>query len=468
MSNCSGALLPDYELKCSSCVCSSCSGTSYNCTSCSSSLSLFNYQCLSKCPTGYYSSNNSCLRCMSNCDACESATYCSICQLPYSLLIATSSASQCLSNCPNTTIPTINTANFSYLCSSCSNNCLTCLYIISYCTSCAPPYLLSNHSCAPTCPSGQFNYTNKCVYCYPECSSCNSTDPTICYTCSGGYYLSGTSCLSSCPNTTYPNISTLYCSACSLLCQTCENSTHCTSCVSTYFLYRNYCYANCSAIDPNYYSYNGACLYCQPQCSSCYASSPFECVNCSSSLYYYNPITKACTINCTSPYYANGTQCVPCELPCLTCDTAYNSCLTCSSGLISYRGLCVASCPNSFKNDSGACISCSSHCLTCDSTRCTVCQPYAYFYNDQCVLDCSLFSDMPITVNNYCTNCDAVPYCQQCQEATGRGYSCFLCVYPYVVFDGNCLNECPQYYEPDSNRFCQQTPAFTAAQTNIY
>ena len=126
VSNCSGGFLPDYINECSSCLCLSCSNTAYNCTSCSGATNLFNFQCLTTCPSGYYASNNTCLACTANCASCSSSTNCLICYLPNVLLISSSSAASCLSSCPNGTINTINPSNFSYICSACTKNCLTC------------------------------------------------------------------------------------------------------------------------------------------------------------------------------------------------------------------------------------------------------------------------------------------------------------------------------------------------------
>lgn len=158
VSNCSGGLLPNYEKMCSSCQCLTCSTTSYNCTACSLPKSLYLSQCLSICPSGYYSNNNTCVSCMSNCAACTSSTLCSICSLPYVLSFSSATTSNCLAACPNGTIATIDSVNFSYICSACSNNCLTCSVTTSHCTSCSSPLLLTNNSCQSQCPANQFSF----------------------------------------------------------------------------------------------------------------------------------------------------------------------------------------------------------------------------------------------------------------------------------------------------------------------
>ena len=105
--------------------------------------------------------------------------------------------------------------------------------------------------------------------------------------------------------------------------------------------------------------------------------------------------------------------------------------------------------------------------MLCSTSRCLVCQPFAYLYNSVCVLDCSV-TNLPITINNYCTSCAEVPYCQDCLSSVGVGFNCFICVYPYVVFNGDCLNQCPENYAPDANNYCQQTAAYAQAQNALY
>jgi len=101
---------------CSICQCLTCSTYFYNCTSCSSPLSLYQFQCLSACPSGTYSSSNICIACPTNCSVCTSAGYCNICTLPNALYVFNGSSSSCVSACPNGTITTINTTSLKYQC----------------------------------------------------------------------------------------------------------------------------------------------------------------------------------------------------------------------------------------------------------------------------------------------------------------------------------------------------------------
>jgi proprotein convertase subtilisin/kexin type 5 len=92
---CPVSTYPDLNDNCASCQCLTCSGKSYNCTSCSGATSIYQNQCLSNCPTGFYSSANVCTTCSTNCAQCNSSTYCILCYLPYALSLV-SNISQCL------------------------------------------------------------------------------------------------------------------------------------------------------------------------------------------------------------------------------------------------------------------------------------------------------------------------------------------------------------------------------------
>ena len=93
----------------------------------------------------------------------------------------------------------------------------------------------------------------------------------------------------------------------------------------------------------------------------------------------------------------------------------YNSCLTCVGNQLGFKGLCIDSCPQGYANQSGTCLPCGSYCMVCDSSRCLICQSYAYTYKESCVLDCAV-TDLPKTVDTYCTLCAEVPYCATCQS----------------------------------------------------
>ena len=55
--------------------------------------------------------------------------------------------------------------------------------------------------------------------------------------------------------------------------------------------------------------------------------------------------------------------------------------------------------------------------------------------------------DRPYEERGYCTDCVGVGFCAVCAlDAQTAAEVCSECVYPYVLFDGVCLNECPTNY----------------------
>ena len=72
-------------LKCNTSFCNECFGSPNYCTSCNSSLILFEHECLVNCPSGYYieTTNYICLTCKDNCIVCENLTNCIVCDGTY-------------------------------------------------------------------------------------------------------------------------------------------------------------------------------------------------------------------------------------------------------------------------------------------------------------------------------------------------------------------------------------------------
>lgn len=72
-SSCPNGTYLDYtNINCQACnsICSTCSFSATNCTSCSSKY-LYNFTCLSQCPTNMYGSNGTCLVCTSSVTSCS-------------------------------------------------------------------------------------------------------------------------------------------------------------------------------------------------------------------------------------------------------------------------------------------------------------------------------------------------------------------------------------------------------------
>ena len=154
--------------------------------------------------TGYYESNVTvALPCMSNCDACLSATDCSSC-LPYYLLTTSGNMTSCQA-CPFDC----------YTCDS-SENCLTCDNTTDFRTQ-------NGTRCLPISGYYESNVT-VAGQCSVNCLLC--TNSSICLSCLNNYSIILGQC--GCPNHTYE--STLTCLACRYDCYTCTNTSTCTSC----------------------------------------------------------------------------------------------------------------------------------------------------------------------------------------------------------------------------------------------
>ena len=108
-----------------------------------------------------------------------------------------------------------------------------------------------------------------CQSCIAECASCTLSDPYNCSSCQADFYLYGWDCYSYCPAGTYADPYAKQCMECNSLCSTCANATNCTACIPGYFLFNWFCFDSCPTIPTLYYSYNGQCVSCRPQCVSC-------------------------------------------------------------------------------------------------------------------------------------------------------------------------------------------------------
>jgi len=157
--------------------CASCFGpSSTQCLSCNSAY-LYQSQCLTVCPIGYYgdqtvTSNWTCQPCNSSCLTCYGSTN-----------------SNCYSCNPGQTLSG----------SQCFGNCLT--VGTYYNTSNVLSKILSSN------PLNLNTALGLCQSCHPTCRSCNGSLINQCITCNTGTYLYNGQCLSTCPYSYYPNTS---------------------------------------------------------------------------------------------------------------------------------------------------------------------------------------------------------------------------------------------------------------------
>lgn len=172
---------------------------------------LYNGNCLTNCPDGYYKSTNNqtCAECSTplHCATCQNSSSCLTCAVPYY-----NYQSYCLVSCP--TSITVQNSN-TYNCDACPTNCTYCSgYPLTICTTCNTGYLLDQNRCGLTCvthgyvPSGLI-----CTQCNPICLTCNNT-PTNCTSCDTAGtnpYLFNNNCLSACSGRYYSDSTTFTC-----------------------------------------------------------------------------------------------------------------------------------------------------------------------------------------------------------------------------------------------------------------
>ena len=439
--------------------CTTCSaGSAYNqCTSCSSGYFLYSGECLSSCPTGYWgrSSDWTCQQCYTNfgpthypcstCSAGNAYNQCTSCSSEYSLY-----SGECLSSCPTgywSRSPDWTCQQCYTVSGSTYYPCFTCSAGNAYnqCESCSGYYLYSG-ACLISCPTGYWDRSLDwtCQPCYATsgptyypCSTCSTGNAyNQCTSCFSGYYLYSGECLSSCPAGYYISGST--CQQCYTVkgpsyasCSTCSAGNaynQCTACFSGYYFFSGECLSSC----PTGYWGQSSDWTCQ-QCYNISGPTYYPCYTCSGGSAY-NQCTSCssddrlsdgeCLSSCSPGYYLSDSTCQQCYntsgptyYSCYTCSGggAYNQCTSCASGYYLYSGKCLRSCLtsyywNSTYNTCQPCYSSSSSpysCATCskgDSINCNSCNSPYYLYPNtggQCLATCPTGYEMD-TINYVC------------------------------------------------------------------
>ena len=189
---CTGCL-PGFVLSKGSCISSCPSGTflspSDNLT-CTGALPWFRENRIA--------SNTAILACDPSCTTCTgSSTFCLTCsnnQLSF--------GGKCVSSCPSNTVSAGGT------CTNCHPDCATCSGpSFNQCSSCSSNLpVLTNGRCLPTCSKSQFFDTSSsvCQPCDQSCSSCSGSGPSNCLACSSSsQVLRGGACVAAnCSNST--------------------------------------------------------------------------------------------------------------------------------------------------------------------------------------------------------------------------------------------------------------------------
>ncbi|KAL4508008.1 hypothetical protein ABPG72_021381 [Tetrahymena utriculariae] len=460
--------------------CYTCSQSATNCNSCTGSLYLFNNQCLSGCPDGYYQeTNNTCQQCDPSCKTCNNAgnTSCLSCSPSYGYL-----KNQTCIQCPiqfygDTTNQT---------CQPCHSSCYSCdAGTSSDCLSCSTNFL-QDRKCISICSNGFWgnSSTHTCDQCDPNCLTCEPQGPsTSCLSCQSPLFLKNQSCIPDCnPIGEYGDQITRKCTLCDNTCYTCNQqyNINCLSCTGSLQLYQNQCLNVCPQF---YYGLNNVCqkkcpnsMYpddtsnlcqpCNPTCPTCFGSQISECYSCLAP--YYLDI-NTCVLQCPSNKYKNNLnqQCDLCDSSCLTCDGGtYQNCTSCSptlyfgnnqcfssclapyfSSTVSMQ--CVIQCPGGYWGDTNSpqrlCQQCHPQCQLCYGgtfAQCTKCQTNYYLFQNTC--DNCPINYFPNTNTGNCDKCF-----QTCQSCNGPSSSnCLSCNsgYFYLPDTNTCYSVCPTPY----------------------
>ena len=480
-------------------TCASCMGPhSTNCLSCNPDTFLYQGQCITSCPAGYWGDTSSweCKPCWSSttspftcktCDAGGSSNClsCNVGAFQYPM-----DYGSCLNACPDG----FYADNSDWKCKACYSTgvtgksaCSTCFGpLATNCKTCSTPttfYSPMDKSCVITCPDGYYADTsdypeNQCRKCYQynppsnlgsTCVTCNGPSSNQCLSCNSSQFLDTTTntCVNICPAGWWGDLTSNTCKPCYQAplatdfvqsCYMCAgpSSTDCTGCFSGSFLYsaNGSCLQSCPTIGFWGDSSSHTCTACYEYtaasptdntCVSCYGSNPTNCLSCNSTTFL-DQTTNTCTFNCPTGYYG---------------DTATNICKSCYSSDTDIMKACkTCSGPN------------QNNCLSCSSPN------YYYPTNDTCLASCpdGWYSN---PVLNVCVQCyQNVPPSTwgTCATCSGSAYNnCNTCLsldYFYDPVSHTCVTSCPagRYANSETKQCesCYQASSVTANEQSCY
>lgn len=257
------------------------------------------------------------------------------------------------------------------------------------CVQCSAGLIYNSVTGSCQCQTGYYvvsqastNYT-QCYPCFaPLCQTCQANTPTVCDSCVTGATV-GNASLCVCNSGFYQNGA--LCTACHYRCLTCSVGTVCNACSDT--TTRNLA-NNCSCIDGYFDAGAAVCSKCSSLCKTCTAAS-----TCTSCFTENNRVLSNNLCVCKTGFYqvvhSNGTlSCEPCDAKCTRCTLLPNICADCDASANRILGLDpqghqICNCLPGFKENS----------------------------NGQCVQ----------------SNCDADPYCSNCQTVLGKSI-CINCI----------------------------------------
>ncbi|XP_044284420.1 extracellular matrix organizing protein FRAS1 [Varanus komodoensis] len=375
--------------------CLSCTaGSSQNCTACKPPQVLYEDQCLSECPEGWYRQDAHCHSCHPSCKTCggPSEDECGACH-PH----ATFGDGKCRTACKEG-----HYLNLVGYCMDCHPLCAQCVADLQgtggLCLECQNPrHLLLRDHCEPECPEGYHKHHGACQRCHPSCRACSGRGPSSCTSCDSSLVLSHTgTCTSACSVGFYRD-ENLRCSPCPSPCLSCDSGTSCTSCKdpSQVLLFGECQYDSCA---PQYYLdfSTKTCKECDWSCNACSGPQSTDCLQC---MEGYVLQDGACVEGCPAGFYHDSDTCQRCDDDrCLQCHGP-GECACCEAPFLLLGSQCVRTCGKRYYADHGElkCSACPKRCLECDGAgRCQVCDSTTFLHEDHCASSCGrgFFGDL--------------------------------------------------------------------------
>jgi proprotein convertase subtilisin/kexin type 5 len=419
--------------KCTNTKCKDCLENNLGtCKTCYTGTFLYKGDCVTKCPNGTFPVDGFCNDCMEGCDNCVNLISCNDCNKDYlkqyksgncvknctvgwtetsinntrycvpcddgfcSKCDGTNTKNcneckspyklynmKCYDPCPNATYATLNNT-----CNNCKYKCVKCNNGLD-CQQCEPPFVLNNNECVEKCNDGSIPVDGKCTPCdNKSCKTCAQTDLGKCTNCTFGKFLYGRDCVSPCPNQTYPMND--QCFDCVLPCTRCSSASNCSQCASPFTLAPDRtCQDDCPL---SYVNVGGICKKCPDDgCDKCNSTTIEECIKCNSTLFLYN---GDCIKQCPERFFSKDGSCYNCLASCLNCQNS-TSCDTCETGKFNYlKKECRNECPDGYVADTKAnCQPCNIKCKKCNPENtevCNKCYDPKVLYNGDCLTECPL------------------------------------------------------------------------------
>lgn len=468
-------------IKCSTEFCDKCDEKDH-CLSCLENKRIFNNTCVDICPAGYRNNEKICEKCsVENCKrCCVNKDACTKCNENFFKL----DDSNCVEKCPCGTYPD----PVHQVCHPCNDKCKKCTDDTT-CQECKVDFFLSGSICQSICPTGtvEDRNTGRCEECGPNCSKCNESNHLSCTKCDNGFFLDDDKCVEVCRDGYYadkekgscescrsnclkckdavicdeckPNFSIIKGKCCDLCpefytkfenkCLKCETATNCLKCCSkdvkkcidcgSLILFNNKCYEKC----PDGYRFNNnTCEKCLPNCNKC--SSSDTCDECN--LPFLIGIKGNCVEKCCEGRVAIDFKCESCnDLNCSVCGTD-KECQICKDNYFIKKAegqiKCVTDCGEGFYLDENECKKCNDlNCSKCtNSNDCQACNNQLFLLNNsECVTKCP---EGKAPVDGICVDCEQG--CLQCCQANQQ--TCLKCSPEKVLFEGDCIDKCPEKY----------------------